>query len=264
MLNLYQRVNKLMKDNNKGSLTENSIISRFYNPVTGFYLAFETMKMWQGTIRKIHAVCVDKNDGHLFACPGEITSGERLLLMHEDIMLLLFTMLAMYDGPYKNIIELLYEGANGRQPEKTSTDNKAKHLASVYGIDIRYAISSDLRNAAAHMSFMPNPKEGTVVIRITDRRGKTETDCLYTREKLISIYTEMQDALWLLYAAVLYWWKTEYGPMRLFDDEFFLAENGEDVIKGAFAAMMQPGNENIEVWKEVVEMARQGLVPKPD
>ena len=264
MLNLYQRVNKLMKDNNKGSLTENSMISSFHDPVTGFYHTFQTMHLWQGTIRKIQAVCVDEDDGHLFECLGEITSGRRWLFMHEDIMLLLFTVLAMYDGPYKKIIELLYDGANGKQPEKTSIDNKAKHLASGYGIDIRHAISPDLRNAAAHMSFRPNPEEGTVVIRFTDRRGKIEANCLYTREKLVSIYTKMQDALWLLYAAVLYWWKVECGPMRLFDDAFFRAENGKDVRQAALASMMQPNNQNIEAWKDIVEMTRRDLVPKPD
>lgn len=264
MLNLYQRINKLMKDNSKGSLTENSMISSFNDPVTGFYHTFQTMHLWQGTIRKIQAVCVDEANGHLFECPGEITSGRRWLFMHEDVMLLLFTILAMYDGPYKRIIELLYDGANGKQPEKTSIDNKAKHLASGYGIDIRYAISPDLRNTAAHMSFRPNPEDGTVVMRFTDKKNKTETDCRYTHEKLLSIYREMQDALWLLYAAVLYWWKVEYGPMRLFDDAFFRAKNGEDVMQAALADMVQPSNQNIEVWKKVVEMARQRLVPKPD
>lgn len=68
----------------------------------------------------------------------------------------------------------------------------------------------------------------------------------------------------MLYAAVLYWWKVEYGPMWLFDDAFFRAKNGEDVMQFALAGMMQPGNQNIEVWKNVVEMARQRLVPKPD
>ncbi len=263
MLSLYQRVNKLMKDNNKGSLAENSVISSFLDTVTGFNPAFLTLRMWQDTIRKIQAVCVDEDDGHLFECPSEITSGKRLLFMHEDIMLLLFTMLAMYDGPYKKIIELLYDGAGGKQPE-TSIGRKAKHLADGYGIDIRYAISPDLRNTAAHMSFIPEPEAGTVVLRFIDKKNKTETECRYTREKLISIYTEMQDALWLLYAAVQYWWKVEYGPMRLFDDEFFRAENGEDVSRNALAVMMQPSNQNTEAWKKIVEMARRDLVPKPD
>lgn len=255
MTKLSQRISDLAKSNNVDGLSGDTI-SKFYDPVTGFYLAFETMKEWQGTVHKIHSVCVD-DDEHLFECPGEITAGRRWLWIHEDTMLLLFTILALYEGPYKKAIDLLYDAAHGRNPEKTSTDNKAKHLAT-YGIDIRYAISSDLRHAAAHMSFRPVKESGKVLIRFIGK-DKTESDCLYTREKLVSVYTEMQDAIWLLYAGILHWWKMEYGPAQLFDDEFFRAKNGEEVRKAALAAMLEPENQTVEVWKSVVEYFRPML-----
>ena len=52
--------------------------------------------------------------------------------------------------------------------------------------------------------------------------------------------------------------------MRLFDDEFFWTKNGEAMTRAALAEMMQPGNQNIGAWKEIVEMGRRGLVPKSD
>ena len=113
------------------------------------------------------------------------------------------------------------------------------------------------------MSFRPVKELGKVSIRFS-KKGKTEADCLYTREKLVSVYTEMQDAIWLLYAAVLYWWKMEYGPMRLFDDAFFRARNGEDVRKAALAAMLDPDNQTVEAWNERVEEYRHMLETRTD
>ena len=260
MTALSHRISKLMKDN-KGSLSENGIISRFYDPVTGFYFTFETMKVWQGTVSKIQQVCVDDGDGHLFECPGEVTNGRRWLFMHEDIMMLLFTILALYEGPYKNIINLLYDGTNDKRFNESQIDERINHLANRYGIDIRHAMSRELRNSVAHMSFRLEEQLGRVVIRFTNK-GKMESDCVYTHEKLHSIYTDTQDALWLLYGAVLHWWKLEYGPMRLFDDMFFRTKNGEAVRRAALLAMLQPGSQNIEVWKKIVERFRRELATK--
>lgn len=258
MTKLSQRISNLVKSNVDSPGVD--IKSKFYDPVTGLHYTFGTMNEWNYTVRKIYSICVD-DDGHLFECPGEVIAGRRWLRVHEGAMVLLFTILALYEGPYKKVIDLLYDMANGRNPEKTSTDTKANHLATKYGIDVRYAMRPDLRHAAAHMSFRPNADSGKVLIRF--KKDGTETDRLYTREKLVSVYTEMRDAILLLYDAVLYWWKTEYGATRLFDDVFYSAENGGEVRREALAVLRPPHGFTTEVWKEIVETFRLRLIPKP-
>ena len=261
MVVLYEKIDNLVKSNN-GNQSVNDVISKFYTYVTGVYFTLHTMRMWQDTVSKIREVCIDDKD-NLFRCPDNMTNERRWLFIHEDNMLLMFTMMAMYDGPYKKLIDTLYDAAHGEKPTRKSTYQKAEHLAEKYKIDILDVISKDIRHAAAHMSFWPNPAADEIIVQFINGKQKIVSTYVYTHDELISIYMKIRDSFWLLYVAVMYWWKLEYGPMRLFDDEFFRADNGEAVCRAALGEMLRdPNNLNIEAWNDIVERARGELVLK--
>ena len=256
MIALYEKVDKIMKENNDDRFVDN-IISKIYTDVTGLLTTMRTMRAWQRTVSKMHQVCVD-DKGRMCECPDNVTAGRRWLFIHEDGMLLLFTMLAMYEGPYKNIINLLYEGTGDDRYVAQQVDERAKHLDDKYKIDVQYAMSRDLRNSIAHMSFFSDEESDAVVVKFT-KRGKPPVYRNFTHDELISLYTETQDRLWPLFGAVLYWLKMKYGTMRLFDDAFFLARNGDVVRNAAVVKMLQPDNLNIKSWRGIVEKARHDL-----
>ena len=259
MVRHYEIIDSIMKSNNENQ-SVNNIISKIYAPVTGLYFTLETMRMWHHTVRKIRQVCVDDKK-HLFKCPDNMTNKTRWLSRHEDEMLLLVTTLVIYEGPYKKIIDMLYDAAQGKDTTDTSTHKKAEYLAKEYKIGILDVIDADRRNSIAHVSFYPDPRSGIVKMRLGEK-GKLLANYNYTHEKLVSFYTKIQDTWLLLHAAVRYWWELECGPMRLFGDEFFLADNGEAVRKTAVNRMLQTDNLNIEAWTYIVKRARDELVLK--
>lgn len=249
MISLSQRVSILMRYKDRSDEFKDGIMAKIYHYVTGIPQIDETMRMWQQAIDNIHSYMnANKNDKNMrvFDC--------------QDIMLLLLTISAMYDGPYKNIINILYGASDDAGPDTMPLDKKAKHIGKRHGIDIQCTMRPDIRNAAAHMSFHPNKEQGTVVIRFTDNRGKIETNCLYTREKLLLIHAEVNDAVQLLADAVWYWWTLEGSPGHLFDDVFFKDKKSETIHTIATDMMLKKENLNMKTWRLIMEDARRQLV----
>lgn len=246
----YQRVSKLMNYDDNDDSVKGHIMKKVYNSVIGLEPMIETMAIWQYAVKEIYGMYMDKDGDykHMFEC--------------QNIMLLLFTMMAIYDGPYKNIINLLYDGFNGQKPRTRSIEKRANHIASICGIDIHDDMRPDIRNAAAHVSFYPNIKQGTVTIRFTDKNGTVKSIDPYTREQLVSIYYKANNAAGLLYCSVHHWWLLEGSPDQMFDDSFYRDKKGADVRRTAIALMKE--NLNMKSWRWVVEYARRELVTEPD
>lgn len=257
-----QRISKLLRDRTFDVEAENIMINRFYNPLTGFKGMEKKMKDWRSVLSTIHGICI-RPDGSLFYCPRNITTEKRLLNTQQDSELLLLSILFLYEGMYKGMVNFIY-GLTGHGKYKDHrTNDQAEYLFKA-GLDLR-VLDKELRNNIAHMTFQVT-MEGDV---FTNSSAPLPPDLdkvsgeipfnakRYERGQLIAIHDRSQAALSDLFHVTQYWFYYNHGPHRLFDDEFFESPEGNGIREAAIREMIK--KPSVVHWNRVMENAREKL-----
>ena len=217
---------------------------------------------------------VEKFDGHHFgAAFNNLQTMRRLIRkinypniidpIESDLLFMLF-FLTLYDGLYARIIDILYETIKSTD-EHVGTTRKAKRLAGE-GIDVRSEMRTDIRNAAAHMSFVAGG--GLMEVKTSRKMLVTPQESMFSVDEFKGVFGEKhvdraedvanaaELGTFSLYFALRHWYEINAGPWRLFSKGFFATWQSFCMARDAVQRMRDL---SVEKWDDVVRDARMKL-----
>ena len=220
---------------------------RLLDPWTGLTAAGVKLQTWYELLDKIRGVCVAP-DGHLKICPDDPTAHGmcRLLLLRQDSLLLLFTILILHETAYKGIVNFVYNCSGHGKIGKAQTKQRAECLKK-QGFDMTCTTDRFLRNGIAHSSFRIDNDGGVLVADVSDKPPSMNYDPkstspppgtkYYTYQDLIKGFENRQSLLADAMAGVAYWFHVNHGMHKMFDDRFFGSAENDTLRDNALAEM---------------------------
>ena len=226
----YRMTDKVLADRKFADEELEMMMYRLIDPVTGLLSVGQKITDWNEVLGKIGKVCV-KQDGSLAICPDDPEAHDMrpLLLMRQDSLLLLLSILILHETAYKGIVDFVYDCLGHGKIKNTYTKCRADYLKEE-GFDVTAAADHDLRNGIAHSAYMIDDTGGVLVAKASEeppvarydksRWPPPKTRC-YERQELINMFNKHRFLMADIIVGVVRWFHFNHGKYQLFDDRFF-------------------------------------------